>query len=69
MALFSRTNSAGASGFSPRNLRCSFTAIFIKLAIDTPGISTVLKSEKQPHAGTLLDGQRQQVLPQEVRRP
>ena len=43
MALFSRTsfrNSAGASGFSPRNLRCSFTAIFIKLAIVTPGIST-----------------------------
>ena len=42
-ALFSRMsfrNSAAESGSSPRNLRCSLTASFIKLAIVTPGIST-----------------------------
>ena len=39
-ALFSRIsfrNSAAVSGSSPRNLRCSFTASFMKLAIVTPG--------------------------------
>ena len=42
-ALFSRIrrrNSAAVSGSSPRNLRCSLTASFMKLAIVTPGIST-----------------------------
>ena len=72
IARFSRMSfrkSVAERDSSPRYLRCSFTAVRMKLTMLTPGISTgLLETEEEPFVRTVFGREGQQVLAVELDR-